>query len=110
MELHQKREGDRLTLAISGKCTVEHAAALRAALLEAVSAGPKLGLDVSGVEEADVTFLQLLLATALTMEREGASLRRSGALCEAVRQAAHVSGFDQTPPLQTFFADEEHDG
>jgi anti-anti-sigma regulatory factor len=110
MEINQKREGDSLTLAISGKCTVEHAAALREALLQAVAAGGALALDVSGVEEADVTFLQLVLATALTLQRDGKTLLRHGPVSEAAGQAARVSGFDRTPQLQTFFADEGRDG
>ena len=89
---------------------MEHAAALREALLKAVAAGSVLALDVSGVEEADVTFLQLVLATALTLQREGKTLRRHGPVSEAAGQAARVSGFDRTPQLQTFFADEGRDG
>lgn len=110
MELTRKGDGGRLTLAISGKCTVEHAAPLREALLEAVAADKQLSLDVSGVEEADITFLQLVLATALTLQREGGALSRTGSVSEAAREAARVAGFDQTPQLKTFFVDEERDG
>ncbi|WP_428568164.1 MAG: STAS domain-containing protein [Solidesulfovibrio sp. DCME] len=110
MEALQQKEGDRLTLAISGKCTVEHAGALRQALLHAVAAGGDLDLDVSGVDEVDVTFLQLVLATALSLSRERRLLGRRGALSEACLQAARVSGFDQTPQLKPFFADGDHDG
>ncbi|MEA4858678.1 MAG: STAS domain-containing protein [Solidesulfovibrio sp.] len=110
METLRKKEGDRLTLAITGKCTVEHAVALREALLGAVAAGGDLALDISGVDEVDVTFLQLMLATAQTLSREGRSLGRHGPASEACLQAAHVSGFDQTPVLKTFFADGVGDG
>lgn len=109
MELTQTDAGGRLTLTLSGKCTVEHAAALREALLGAVTAS-ELALDVSQVEEVDVTFLQLLLSTALTLGRDGKTLHRAGAVGDACRQAAHVSGFDQTPQLKPFFAEEERDG
>lgn len=109
MELTQTDDAGRPVLAISGKCTVEHAAALRQALLAAL-AGGSLTLDVSRVEEVDVTFLQLLLATALTVAREGGTFGRIGALGDACRQAARASGFDQTPQLKTFFAEEDDDG
>lgn len=110
MELTRSEDDARLVLGISGKCTVEHAASLREALLAAVSTGKGLALDVSGVSEVDVTFLQLLLSTALTLARDGKSLERSGSVSAAATLAARVSGFDQTPQLATFFADEECNG
>ncbi|HWQ09757.1 MAG TPA: STAS domain-containing protein [Holophaga sp.] len=110
MELNQTDDGIRLVLGISGKCTVEHAEALREGLLAAVSTGKALALDISEVQEADVTFLQLLLSTAMTLQRSGATLERVGPASPAALSAARVSGFDQTPQLTTFFADEGRDG
>lgn len=110
MELTRFEDGGKFVLGIAGKCTVEHAAALRDALLAAVSTDPRLALDVSGVEEADVTFLQLVLSTALTVERSGGKLTRHGPLSQAAFAAARVSGFIQTPQLTTFFSDEGRDG
>jgi len=110
MELTRSDDGTRLVLGISGKCTVEHAASLREALLEALGAGKDLTLDIAGVEEVDVTFLQLLLSTALTLARDGKKLERTGPVSAAASHAARISGFDQTPQLTTFFADEGSDG
>ena len=107
MELTRLEQGGKPVYAVTGKCTVEHAAALRQALLEAVSANTVLSLDVSGVEEADITFLQLLLATALTLEQSGGSLRRHGPVSPAALAAARVSGFARTPKLANFFSDED---
>ncbi|QAZ67319.1 STAS domain-containing protein [Solidesulfovibrio carbinolicus] len=107
MELTRLEQGGKPVYAVTGKCTVEHAAALRQALLEAVSANTVLSLDVSGVEEADITFLQLLLATALTLEQNGGSLRRHGPVSPAALAAARVSGFARTPKLANFFSDED---
>lgn len=109
MELTRYDDGHPV-LGISGKCTVEHATSLRDALLEAVRSPQPPALDVSGVEEADVTFLQLLLSTALTLERSGKTLQRHGPVAPAVQSAARVSGFAQTPQLTTFFSDEGRDG
>ena len=106
----QHEDGNRLVLDIAGKCTVENAAALHERLLAVVTTGKNIALDVSKVEEADVTFLQLLLSTALTLERNGLKLQRCGELSPATLNAARVSGFNQTPQLTTFFADEERDG
>ncbi|MFU2207064.1 STAS domain-containing protein [Solidesulfovibrio sp. C21] len=110
MELTRTEDGNNLVLGIAGKCTVEHAAALRQALLQAVGEGRPLALDISGVEDADISFLQLLLATALTLDRDGRTFARRGPVAEAAKLAARVSGFDNTPLLQPFFADGEHDG
>jgi anti-anti-sigma regulatory factor len=110
MELTQNEDGNRLILGISGKCTVEHAAALHEGLLAAVKADKELVLDISDVQEADITFLQLLLSAALTLERTGKTLQRVGQPSEAAQNAARVSGFNQTPQLTTFFADEGRDG
>ena len=110
MELNRFEEAGKLVLGIAGKCTVEHAAALREGLLEAVATDPLLSLDISGVEEVDITFLQLLLSTAITVERSGGRLTRHGPISQAAFDAARVSGFTQTPQLTTFFSDEGRDG
>jgi anti-anti-sigma regulatory factor len=106
MNLAQHEEEGRLVLAISGKCTVEHAATLRDALLAAAGPGKALALDVSGVEDADLTFLQLLLATAQTLDKRGTCLTRLGTIPQVLAEAARVSGFDRTPRLSAFFATE----
>ena len=105
MNVAQREEDGQLVLVISGKCTVEHAASLREALLTATAQGAPLALDVSAVEDADLTFLQLLLATAQTLGKRGTGLTRQGALAPSVAEAARVSGFDRTPRLKDFFAD-----
>ncbi|EFL49203.1 anti-sigma-factor antagonist [Solidesulfovibrio fructosivorans JJ]] len=110
MELTRTEDGNRLVLAVTGKCTVENAAALRQGLLEAVGEGRPLVLDISGVEEADISFLQLLLATALTLDRDGRKFDRRGPVAEAALHAARVAGFNNTPLLQPFFADGERNG
>jgi len=110
MKLTRYEDAGQLVLGIAGKCTVEHAAALREGLLEAVSTDPRLALDISGVEEVDITFLQLVLSTALTLERSGGRLTRHGPISQEAFAAARVSGFTQTPQLKTFFSDEGRDG
>ena len=110
MELTRFEDDGRLVLGIAGKCTVEHAATLRQGLLEALAADPRLALDISGVEEADITFLQLVLSTALTVARGGGVLTRHGPVSQAAFAAARVSGFLRTPQLTTFFSDEGRDG
>ena len=104
MKLAQREQDGRVVLAIAGKCTVEHATSLREALLAATGLGKPLALDVSGVEDADLTFLQLLLATAQTLDKRGAGLTRAGELPRPLADAARVSGFDHTPRLKAFFA------
>lgn len=110
MELTQFKDGTTQVLGIAGKCSVEHAAALRDALLAALAAAPSLALDISAVEEADITFLQLLLSTAITLEQNGGVLTRHGPVSQAALAAARVSGFTQTPQLTNFFSDEGRNG
>ncbi len=110
MELTPHENGDSIVLEIAGKCTVEHAATLRDGLLAAVNSGKDLSLDISRVEEVDITFLQLLLSAALTLERGGRSLACAGKPSATAMHAARVSGFNQPPQLATFFADEGRDG
>jgi len=50
MKLTQSEENGRILVTISGKCTVEHAAALREALLAATSPGKPVTLDLAEVE------------------------------------------------------------
>ena len=107
MELTRFEQNGTKVLAVAGKCTVENAAALRQALLEAASDSPALTLDISGVEEADITFLQLLLAAAVTQEQNGGALGRHGPVSQAALSAARVAGFSRTPKLANFFSDED---
>ncbi len=110
MELVQRREDGQVVIGLSGKCTVEHARQLRDAMLAAADAPEGLALDLAEVTEVDITLLQLLLSAALTMEACGKTLTRVGELSPAVRDAARVSGFNQSPRLKTFFSDEGRDG
>ena len=50
------------TLVLTGECTIEHAADLKNGFTEALEKFQQVDLDMTGVERADLTFLQLVLA------------------------------------------------
>ncbi len=62
------------TLTLGPDCTIRTIRALRDDLTAALSDTPALTLDCAGVERADVTFIQLVLAAAKTAGRQGKSL------------------------------------
>ena len=69
---------------------------LKQSLLEAISAGKELQVDLRDATEIDITGIQLLLAAALQSEKAGVRLAVSG-LPETVRQALREAGFEKPP-------------
>jgi anti-sigma B factor antagonist len=63
---------------LAGELTIYQAAALKAALVEAVAAQPELELDLSGVTELDTAGLQLLLMARQYAARAGGALTLVG--------------------------------
>ncbi len=80
---------------LEGQITVTSALQLKELLLEWVSAGTDLDLDLERAEEVDVTIMQLLWAAA----REGAGAGRKivAHASSAATAAARDSGFAQLP-------------
>jgi anti-anti-sigma regulatory factor len=88
----ERREGSWL-LRLEGEMTLQSAAALRTALIEWLTSGSSLDLDLTGVGEIDLAGLQLLGATVREAGRRG--LVVAGRASDPVISAAHDSGFDQ---------------
>ena len=68
------QDRDTITVQLTGPLTVPTAAAVRDQLLAALDGSPAVTVDLSGVTEIDVTFLQILVAAQRTAQARGTDL------------------------------------
>lgn len=66
---HLQSNDAELRLVLSGDATIEHARALHAALVTALSADTTLHIDAGEVSRLDAAIMQLVLAAARTARR-----------------------------------------
>jgi ABC-type transporter Mla MlaB component len=79
---------------ISGRATVEKMASLREQLLPFLREGRTLNMDLTAVDRADVTFLQLLVALSNSARALGMQINIvPGGISEAVLEAGRSGGF-----------------
>lgn len=91
-ELTRSAEGSRLV--VGGRLTASVAGRLRDALLEAFRDSPRVELAVRDVEEADLTFLQLLCAAHRSAASRSVPFAVTGlADCAPVCRLAREAGF-----------------
>lgn len=83
---------DRGVLSLNGPATVEHASELRGTLLDPRGAVTDLAVDMAGVNEIDVTCLQLLCAAHHAAAPEGRRLRLVN-VSAGVRESIEQLGF-----------------
>lgn len=63
MQISQREDGDRAVIEVSGELTIEHAGKLVETLKQALdSSTRRIGLDLAGVEAADIASLQIFCA------------------------------------------------
>lgn len=86
------RPSEDLTLALDPALRIEGAAAARVRLLEALEGADRVGLDLTGVEEADLTALQLLCAAHRLAASRGKELCLQGSSL-ALGRVAEAAGF-----------------
>ncbi len=86
---------DRIEL--TGAITIREIEAIRRDLLARLEAKMPLDIDVSGVTEADISLIQLMLAA----EKSGAAIRIAQPYPEAVQQVLARSGIDAAATLWT---------
>lgn len=79
-------------LPFEGRCTVDRAEELRAALLAGLGEKDGITIDLSRVEEADLSFYQLLHSAMVSYRAKGALLTILPNLPEAFRDAADRCG------------------
>ncbi len=63
------------SLRFEGSATIQSAAEAKARLCAALAEGGDVAVDCSGVDEVDVTFLQVLVAAHCAAARRGSFLR-----------------------------------
>ncbi|MGE4296554.1 MAG: STAS domain-containing protein [Desulfovibrionaceae bacterium] len=85
-------------LRIDGAATLDGCEKIKAALLAALGRCRTLTLDVSGVTQADLSFLQLLCAADKSAKARGGSLAHLHAPSAAVVEAVRTTGFDMLDP------------
>jgi len=95
MEIARSRGENGVVLAMKGDFTVAVARELREALSSAFDEKGGVVLDVAGVEDADITFLQLLIAADAFAREQGRRLSLTGPLPEGVARAALLSGVNR---------------
>jgi len=78
---------------LSGAGNIRNIAQYHAVLSEGLSAGTDVILDLDDMEEADLAFIQLVIAAQRTAEGCGLSLTLSGPAPEPILQTLERGGF-----------------
>lgn len=91
-------DGSSATIAISGTLNIEAAAELQRALAGALSAAPRVVLDMRQLEELDITILQILCSACKTAAANKRRLVIEGELAACVKTlnrgiGAHMAAF-----------------
>ncbi len=86
---------DHGRLKVSGEATIAAAAEAREHLLAAIERLPSLEVDLSGVEAADLAFVQVICAAHRECVVRGREIRLSSTPPDCVRQAMEQSGYQQ---------------
>ena len=84
---------ERAGLMVSGEVTIQNALAFRDALKEWIEKSDTLDLNLGGVDDADLTCLQLLCSAHRSMMNMKKTLTVMGELPEAIGKAAREAGF-----------------
>lgn len=92
METSKNREGDKLTLAVSGRLDTTTAPELDAELKEALEGVTELVMDFSELEYISSAGLRVLLTAQKTMNNQG-SMELTGCN-DTVKEIFEVTGFD----------------
>ncbi|MGD1069823.1 MAG: STAS domain-containing protein [Bryobacteraceae bacterium] len=90
-----ERHADHALIRLEGECTLASAAELKTLLLDGLASGGDLRLDLQGVEEIDITTMQLLWAATREADRVGSGFAIR--VSEAAGIAALVAGFETFP-------------
>ena len=84
-------------IALTGAITIREIEAIRRDLLDKLESKTPLDIDLSGVTEADISLIQLMLAA----EKSGVSIRLAQPYPEAVQQVLARSGLAAGASLWT---------
>ncbi len=91
MIINKNADGEKLTLAVSGRLDTTTAPALEAELKQSIGGVKELIFDFSGVEYISSAGLRVLLAAQKVMNRQG-SMKLTGVSAE-VMEVFEITGF-----------------
>ena len=91
MEIIKTKDGEKLTVALSGRLDTTTSPDLQASLAEDIDAVKDLVFDMTGLEYISSAGLRVLLSSQKTMNKQG-SMKLTG-VCEAVKEVFDVTGF-----------------
>jgi len=84
--------GPQGTLVLSGECTIAQAGDMKNAFMKALETYEELDLDMSGIKQADLTLLQLVMATHAELAKKGKSLSATAGTPPIVASLAEEAG------------------
>lgn len=96
MSFSLQKSDSEWVLRLEGEVDISCAAEFKRALMEAVASGKRTRIDAGGVEEVDVTAIQLLWAAARECEKSGKELVMEPAMSPVLQQAAMQTGFERS--------------
>lgn|GEM_PF-1343500 len=82
---------------LEGEIDVTCSAELKRVLIEAISSGKGVQLDLAQASDLDITAVQLLLATRREAEKAGVSFAVAGEVPGNIGRAVCEAGFDSFP-------------
>ncbi len=91
-------DGRRCVLVLTGDVTIERAAQLKSALLKAMARFSKIEIDLTGLERADLSLLQIICAAHRSAPGLGVEIDLHGAPSSAFIQTARRAGLLSTDP------------
>lgn len=83
---------------LQGEVDITSAAELKKILLQALTSGKPLQLELEAATDADIATLQLLWAAERDVRRTGLRFTRIGQLPETIAKVATDAGFEQFGP------------
>jgi|SRR5208283_3638110 len=95
IDVNAEYSGDSCILTLGGELTVEHAVAIKKALITALDNADRLVVDLGNVEEVDLTCLQLLCSAHRMSVRLNKRLMLSGNRSAAFRHLFYTAGFQR---------------
>lgn len=97
-------EAKAVTVVFQGSMTIQEIDAARLKMVEAISCHSVIDVDCSGVAQADITFVQMLLAARLGTADLGKVIRltapAAGPLRETLERSGLLSAHGDTPSAQ----------
>ena len=94
-----EKSGDSTIIHFTGDLTIAQASEARTTVAAALSESSSVVLDVGKIEDADLSFFQIVCSAHRTALKAHKSLDLSGAFPESIKQTLRVTGFCQKSSL-----------